>query len=1134
MEDNIKVVVRTRPLNKREIAANCSNLVTCSEADKSVHLHCKPESKHFTFDHVAGEDSTQEGVFQHVGVPLTESCLQGFNGTIIAYGQTGSGKTHTLFGSSGNDTSSERGLVPRVFEYLWQKMSTAELSVAADAPSYSCKCSFYEIYNERVFDLLAEGGTGAGGGSSHGPAGLSIREDQKKGVYVDGITEAAVSSPADASRVLKLGYRNRHVGCTAMNRDSSRSHAVFLLTVAVNSINSSGLLVTNSATFSLVDLAGSERQKATQAEGVRLKEASKINQSLSTLGSVIHALSVAVGNSKATFVRYRDSALTFLLRDSLGGNSKTVLIAAISPSSDAMSETLGTLKFAQRAKTVRNVVSANTFTNGTVEALQKEIRELRGQLDAMQSLPPLPPPLEGTDAERLSSGRNSFDSSNSSSSSRSSSKSKSAQLSPAGSLFVSICDKALLSDSLQRFAAMDGARVRAEVRAHALGKQLEASEKSLQTALANTTVSSTGGLEAVELSRYKLRCQQLEARMAEDKEGGVWDNCKESAFGAAICSRVADAEKKCLQLDAQYQQMTNHAFATDTGLTVDEAKSLHARCQQLATRAEAEERQNSLLNIRVLQLEQTLSGAGIASAEGAPVLQSPAETVSMMHHRDRCGMLAGDLHAWHSSALAMAAGAAGIQERLAAVTSRVTQEEAACRAAQEGLRSVQGQLLQASADLQRCSFERDEATERADTAETQCESLRAENTELQVSLKNLTAQAAALQAQMGTLAALTEPEAAVALKENVRLQDQIIAEIAAREQAEAASTTALDDLALSRDVIADLSRENHQQGQHAREMQQQLEEATSVKAELLVAAADDEQERALMSQKISELQIIVSVLQKDLQNVNIAPGASAAASAAASQNDPGLAHSAADAETIRTLRTDLLQALQKVEQSTQVRSNLVTCQSELQAVKCLYEGSKAAALEAEQRASAMMAQLVELSGGLHSRSHGQSSQDSEALQEQVAKLERRLKKATAERDASRDVLKDLEDGAEDGRRKLQAMEAAIAEVRMENTKLREGGGYKGKDKDQLAALQTTIKERDSKIVLLREQREQYRTEAAKVRAELRKLEPKPQQLPAKLASNEAELPGNVSMGRRRGLSNRNTSAADFQHSPVGL
>ena len=1111
MEDNIKVVVRTRPLNKREIASNCGNLVTCSETDRSVLLNCKPESKHFTFDHVAGEDSTQESMFHNVGVPLTESCLQGFNGTIIAYGQTGSGKTHTLFGCSGDDASSQRGLVPRVFEYLWQKMSTAELSAAVDAPSYSCKCSFYEIYNERVLDLLAEGSN---------PAGLSIREDQKRGVYVDGITESAVSSPADASRVLALGYRNRHVSSTAMNRDSSRSHAVFLLTVTVNSHNESGLLVTNSATFSLVDLAGSERQKATQAEGMRLKEASKINQSLSTLGSVIHALSVTSSkdNNKSTFVRYRDSALTFLLRDSLGGNSKTVLIAAVSPSSDAMSETLGTLKFAQRAKTVRNVVSANSFTNGTVEALQKEIRELRGQLDAMQS-PPLSLPAPPTaaqeavgrdlDVDRHSSCRSSIGTS--------SSKSKAAQLSPAGSLFVNICDKALLSDSLQRFAAMDGARVRAEVRAHALGKQLEAMEKALQQGVGSVSSSISSSEESKE---------------ARGGAADVWDSCQEAAFGAAIVSRVAEAEKKCLQLDQQYQQMTNNAFVTCTGLSVDEAKSLQSRCQELAGRAEAEERQNSLLNIRVLQLEQALSGAGIATSDGAALVQSTLPDT----YRERCGMLGEDLHAWHSSALTTIAGAVGTQQRLASANARVAQEEAACRAAQESLRSVQGQLLQSSMDLQTRGFERDEAAERADTAETQCESLHAENAELQASLKTVTAQVAALQEQMSTAAPLTEPEAALALKENVRLQDQILAEIAARELAEVKAATALDDLALSRDVIADLSRENHQHGQTVREAAQQLEEANRIKAELLVAAADDEQERAELEQNISELQLTVSALQRDLQHAKVAsaPGDGTASA------DPGSqlhTHSTADADTIRSLRADLLQALQKVEQSTQVRSNLVTCQGELQAVKFLYEGSKAAALEAEQRATAMMAQLVQLSSGMSSREEGeQTRQDSEALREQLAKVERRLKKATAERDASRDVLKDLEEKEEDARHKQQVMEAALSEVRMENTKLREGGGSKSREAEKLAALQTTLKERDAKIESLREQREQYRAEVAKVRAELKKLDLGAKTQPAKAASHEAELPGNISMGRRRGLSNRNTaSAANFPpHSPLGL
>ena len=217
-ESRIKVAVRSRPLNKREMGKESGLVVSCLESSSSVQVNCKPEAKTFSFDHVFGVSSTQESVFQTVGAPLTESCLDGFNGTIIAYGQTGSGKTHTLFGDA--DSQSERGLVPRVFEFLWQKINNAELHGSESrAVNYSCKCSFYEIYNEKVFDLLDSANSSS--------SGLPVREDQKKGVFPDGLSEEVVNSPEDANRVMSTGYKNRHVSSTAMNRDSSRSHAIF-------------------------------------------------------------------------------------------------------------------------------------------------------------------------------------------------------------------------------------------------------------------------------------------------------------------------------------------------------------------------------------------------------------------------------------------------------------------------------------------------------------------------------------------------------------------------------------------------------------------------------------------------------------------------------------------------------------------------------------------------------------------------------------------------------------------------------------------------------------------------------------------------------------------------------------------
>ena len=232
---------------------------------------------------------------------------------------------------------------------------------------YLVTCSYLEIYNEKIFDLLDANCTG-----------LQLREDMKKGVMVRNLQELPVENPDEACEVLKVGGRNRRVATTSMNRESSRSHAVF--TVTVKSVEIKGD-VTNvrESRLNLIDLAGSERQRDTNAEGKRLKEAGSINKSLSALGNVIKAL-VDIEQGKQRHVAYRDSKLTFLLRDSLGGNTKTFMIANISPAARAFGETLSTLQFAARAKMIKNKAKINEDVSGDVAALRTQIKQLKAQL----------------------------------------------------------------------------------------------------------------------------------------------------------------------------------------------------------------------------------------------------------------------------------------------------------------------------------------------------------------------------------------------------------------------------------------------------------------------------------------------------------------------------------------------------------------------------------------------------------------------------------------------------------------------------------------------------------------------------------------------------------------------------------
>ncbi|MCI4376907.1 hypothetical protein PGIGA_G00193830 [Pangasianodon gigas] len=368
--DAIKVYVRVRPLTQGTGLTTDGDRSLCLTvtSDHTVRLNSKPEPRNFTYDHVADMDTSQESVFSCVAKNIVESCMNGYNGTIFAYGQTGSGKTFTMLGPNElTDFSDElRGVIPRSFEYLFFLLSR-EVEKSAGAKSFLCKCSFIEIYNEQIFDLL-----------DSASASLFLREDIKKGVFVEGAVEKYAASAAEAYQVLSMGWRNRRVASTSMNRESSRSHAVFTMTLESKETGQEVVNIRTSQ-LNLVDLAGSERQRDTHAEGSRLKEASSINRSLMCLGQVIMAL-VDVSNGRSRHICYRDSKLTFLLRDSLGGNAKTYIIANVHPGSKCFGETLSTLQFAQRAKLIKNKAMINEDTHGNVKQLQAEVKKLKEQL----------------------------------------------------------------------------------------------------------------------------------------------------------------------------------------------------------------------------------------------------------------------------------------------------------------------------------------------------------------------------------------------------------------------------------------------------------------------------------------------------------------------------------------------------------------------------------------------------------------------------------------------------------------------------------------------------------------------------------------------------------------------------------
>ncbi|KAK4437834.1 Kinesin-like protein KIN-12D [Sesamum alatum] len=373
MEHNVQVLIRIRPLNNMEKSSFGFNRCLKQESAQSITWIGQPENR-FMFDHVACEAIDQETLFRMVGLPMVENCLSGYNSCMFAYGQTGSGKTYTMLGEIEElevKPSPNRGMTPRIFEFLFARIRAEEESRRDEHLKYYCKCSFLEIYNEQITDLLDPASTN-----------LMLREDMKKGVYVENLSEFEVHTVGDILQLLTQGSSNRKVAATNMNRESSRSHSVFTCVIESRWEKDSA---TNFrfARLNLVDLAGSERQKSSGAEGERLKEAANINKSLSTLGHVIMVL-VDVAHGKPRHVPYRDSRLTFLLQDSLGGNSKTTIIANVSPSICSAAETLNTLKFAQRAKLIQNNAIINEDSSGDVTALKHQIQLLKEELSALK------------------------------------------------------------------------------------------------------------------------------------------------------------------------------------------------------------------------------------------------------------------------------------------------------------------------------------------------------------------------------------------------------------------------------------------------------------------------------------------------------------------------------------------------------------------------------------------------------------------------------------------------------------------------------------------------------------------------------------------------------------------------------
>lgn len=319
--------------------------------------------KTFTFDAVYDANSKQRDLYDESVRPLIDSVLAGFNGTIFAYGQTGTGKTYTMQGAWMDPE--KRGVIPNAFDHIFTHISRSQSD-----KQYLVRASYLEIYREEVRDLLDP---------NHGNArALELRESPDTGVYVQDLTSCVCKSIKEIEEVMNVGNQARAVGATDMNEHSSRSHALFLITVECSQPGPDGRKHIRVGRLNLVDLAGSERQAKTGVQGERLKEAAKINLSLSALGNVISALA----DGRSSHVPYRDSKLTRLLQDSLGGNAKTVMVATLGPAPQHYDETLTTLRYANRAKNIQNQPKVNEDPkDALLREFQREIARLRAQLN---------------------------------------------------------------------------------------------------------------------------------------------------------------------------------------------------------------------------------------------------------------------------------------------------------------------------------------------------------------------------------------------------------------------------------------------------------------------------------------------------------------------------------------------------------------------------------------------------------------------------------------------------------------------------------------------------------------------------------------------------------------------------------
>ncbi|XP_073018606.1 kinesin-like protein KIN-5C [Primulina eburnea] len=380
---NVQVLLRCRPFSEDELRNNAPQVVTCNEFLREVSVSQNIAGKHldrvFTFDKVFGPNAQQSDLYQQAVVPIVNEVLEGFNCTIFAYGQTGTGKTYTMEGECKRSKSGpngelppEAGVIPRAVKQIFDTLESQNAE-------YSVKVTFLELYNEEITDLLAPEDMSRVTMEDKQKKLLPLMEDGKGGVLVRGLEEEIVASASEIFTLLERGSAKRRTAETLLNKQSSRSHSLFSITIHIKEATPEGEELIKCGKLNLVDLAGSENISRSGAREGRAREAGEINKSLLTLGRVINALVEHLGH-----IPYRDSKLTRLLRDSLGGRTKTCIIATVSPAVHCLEETLSTLDYAHRAKNIKNKPEVNQkmMKSTLIKDLYGEIERLKGEVYA--------------------------------------------------------------------------------------------------------------------------------------------------------------------------------------------------------------------------------------------------------------------------------------------------------------------------------------------------------------------------------------------------------------------------------------------------------------------------------------------------------------------------------------------------------------------------------------------------------------------------------------------------------------------------------------------------------------------------------------------------------------------------------